>query len=209
MLKVTNIRKAFKDNEVLKGVDIEVNKGDVVTILGPSGSGKTTLTKIILGLLPGYTGNVWYGKQEQKEINTEDLYNRVAYVDQQIYLFQDTLRFNITLGMPYTDEEVMAVIRKCCLEDYVCSLSDGLDTVIMENGKNLSGGQRQRIALARALIRKVQYIILDEGTSALDEINAVDIENNLLTTQDMGVIIITHNLRDCIREKLTAVYSLA
>ena len=177
--------------------------------MGESGSGKTTLTKIILGLLPGYTGNVWYGKQEQKEINTEDLYNRVAYVDQQVYLFQDTLRFNITLGMPYTDEDVMSVIRKCHLENYVCSLSDGLDTVIMENGKNLSGGQRQRIALARALIRKVQYIILDEGTSALDETNAVDIENNLLTTQDMGVIIITHNLRDCIREKLTAVYSLA
>ena len=102
----------------------------------------------------------------------------------------------------------MAVVRKCCLEDYVCSLPDGLDTVIMENGKNLSGGQRQRIALARALIRKVQYIILDEGTSALDEANALDIENNLLSTQDMGVIIITHNLRDCIREKLTAVYSL-
>ena len=102
----------------------------------------------------------------------------------------------------------MAVIRKCCLNDYVRSLPAGLDTVIMEKGKNLSGGQRQRIALARALIRKVQYVILDEGTSALDEANALDIENNLLNTAELGIIIITHNLRESIREKLTTVYSL-
>ncbi len=208
-IKLENVSFQYGDRPVLKNKNYTFCSGGKYAIMGESGSGKTTLTKIILGLLPGYTGNVWYGEQEQKEINTEDLYNRVAYVDQQVYLFQDTLRFNITLGMPYTDVEVMTVIRKCCLEDYVRSLPEGLDTVIMENGKNLSGGQRQRIALARALIRKVQYIILDEGTSALDEANAVDIENNLLSTQNMGVIIITHNLRDCIREKLTAVYSLA
>ena len=94
------------------------------------------------------------------------------------------------------------------MEDFVNSLPDSLDTVIKENGKNLSGGQRQRIALARGLIRNVQYIILDEGTSALDEANALDIENNLLNTPQLSVIIITHNLRDSIREQLTAVYQL-
>lgn len=80
--------------------------------------------------------------------------------------------------------------------------------MIKENGKNLSGGQRQRIALARGLIRNVQYIILDEGTSALDEANALDIEKNLLHTPQLCVIIITHNLRDSIREQLTAVCQL-
>ena len=88
-------------------------------------------------------------------------------------------------------------------------MPNGLDTVILENGQNLSGGQRQRIALARGLIRKVKYIILDEGTSALDEANALDIENNLLEDEDMGVIIITHHLRETVREKLTAVYRLS
>ena len=207
-IKLENVSFQYGDRPVLKNKNYTFCSGGKYAIMGESGSGKTTLTKIILGLLPGYTGNVWYGRHEQKDIHTEDLYNHVAYVDQQVYLFQDTLRFNITLGMAYTDEEVMAVIGKCCLEDYVRSLPEGLDTVIMENGKNLSGGQRQRIALARAFIRKVQYVILDEGTSALDEANALDIESNLLATQDMGVIIITHNLRDCIRQKLTAVYSL-
>ena len=208
-IKLENVSFQYDDHPVLKNKNYTFRAGGKYAIMGESGSGKTTLTKIILGLLPGYSGNVWYGEQEQKDILTEDLYNHIAYVDQQVYLFQDTLRFNITLGLPYTDDEVMAVIRKCCLENFVRSLPEGLDTIIMENGKNLSGGQRQRIALARAFIRKVRYIILDEGTSALDEANALDIENNLLSMQDIGIIIVTHNLRNCIREKLTAVYSLA
>ncbi len=208
-IKLENVSFQYGERPVIKNKNYIFRAGGKYAIMGESGSGKTTLTKIILGLLPGYTGNVWYGEREQKDVDTEDLYDRVAYVDQQVYLFQDTLRFNIMLGLPYTDEEVMAVIRKCCLDKYVDSLPDGLDTVILENGKNLSGGQRQRIALARALIRKVQYIILDEGTSALDEANAFDIENSLLSTPELGVIVITHHLRDRIREKLTAVYSLA
>lgn len=207
-IKLEDVSFQYDDRPVLQNRNYTFRAGGKYAIMGESGSGKTTLIKIILGLLPGYTGSVWYGDQEQRNINTKSLYERVAYVDQQVYLFQDTVRFNITLGQFYTDEEVMAVIRKCCLQDYVNSLPDGLDTIIMENGKNLSGGQRQRIALARGLIRKVQYIILDEGTSALDESNALDIENNLLTTPELGVMIITHHLRDGVREKLTVVYSL-
>lgn len=207
-IKLENVSFQYGDCPVLKNKNYTFHAGGKYAIMGESGSGKTTLAKIILGLLHGYTGNVWYGEQEQKDINTEDLYNCVTYVDQQVYLFQDTMRFNITLGVPYTETEVMAVIRKCCLEDFVNSLPNGLDTVIMENGKNFSGGQCQRIALARALIRKVQYIIVDEGTSALDEANALDIENSLLDTPEVGVIIITHNLRERVRNKLTNVYSL-
>lgn len=208
-IKLENVSFRYDDRPVLNNKNFTFCAGGKYAIMGESGSGKTTLTKIILGLLPGYSGKVWYGEHEQKEILTEDLYDHIAYVDQQVYLFQDTLRFNITLGLPYADEEIMAVIRRCCLEDYVNALPEGLDTIIMENGKNLSGGQRQRIALCRAFIRKVQYIILDEGTSALDEANALDIENNLLDTPELGVIIITHYLTDRIREKLTAVYALA
>lgn len=208
-IKLENVSFQYDKRFILKNMNYTFCAGGKYAIMGESGSGKTTLTKIILGLLPNYIGNVWYGKREQKDICTGDLYNHIAYVDQQVYLFQDTLRFNITLGLPYTDEEVKEVIHKCCLDDVVSALPEGLDTIIMENGKNLSGGQRQRIALARALIRNVQYIILDEGTSALDEVNALDIESNLISTPDIGVIIITHNLRECIREKLTAVYSLA
>ena len=207
-IKLENVSFQYDDRPVLKNKNYTFSAGGKYAIMGESGSGKTTLTKIILGLLPGYTGNVWYGKQEQKDINTEDLYNHVAYVDQQVYLFQDTLRFNITLGQPYSDEELMEVVRTCRLEELVASLPDGLDTVILENGKNLSGGQRQRIALARSLIRRVEYVILDEGTSALDEGNAADIEAALLDNGALGVVIITHHLRQITQEKLDAVYRL-
>ena len=207
-IRLENVSFRYGDRPVLKDKNYTFRAGGKYAVMGESGSGKTTLTKIILGLLPGYTGNVWYGKQEQTDINTESLYHHIAYVDQQVYLFQDTLRFNITLGLPYTDEEVMAVVRKCCLEDYVRSLPEGLDTIILENGKNLSGGQRQRIALARSLIRRVEYVILDEGTSALDEGNAADIEAALLDDRELGVVIITHHLRRSTQEKLDAVYCL-
>jgi len=177
--------------------------------MGESGSGKTTLTKIILGLLPGYTGNVWYGEQEQKEINTEDLYNHIAYVDQQVYLFQDTLRFNYHAGD--------ALHRRGNYDGYSQMLFGRLCVFLAGGTGNGHHGERQKpfrwstsaYCFGSCLNTKIQYIILDEGTSALDEANALDIENNLLSTQDMGVIIITHNLRECIREKLTAVYSLA
>ncbi len=207
-ISLTNVSFRYGERAVLEHKNYDFCAGGKYAIMGESGSGKTTLVKIILGLLPDYTGMVLYDGLEQRDIRTESLYDRIAYVDQQVYLFQDTLRFNITLGKAYTDAEVMEALRECCLEAYVQSLPKGLDTVIMENGKNLSGGQRQRIALARARIRKVQYIILDEGTAALDEANAAEIENALLTAADLGVILITHNLRPCIREKLTAVYSL-
>ncbi len=203
-----NVSFQYGDKVILQGINYSFHAGCKYAVMGESGSGKTTLTKIILGLLPGYTGDIRYGQVEQKHVCLENLHRHIAYVDQQVYLFQDTIRFNITLGQPFTDREIMAVIKRCRLEDFVNSLPDSLDTVIKENGKNLSGGQRQRIALARGLIRNVQYIILDEGTSALDEANALDIENNLLNTPQLGVIIITHNLRDLIREQLTAVYQL-
>ena len=207
-ITMQNVSFQYGERVVLKNKNYEFCSGGKYAIMGESGSGKTTLTKILMGLLHGYTGSVKYGSVDQHDVDLESLHQHIAYVDQQVYLFQDTLRFNITLGQSYSEEEIMAVIRKCKLEEYVAALSDGLDSMIMENGKNLSGGQRQRIALARGLIRNVDYIILDEGTSALDENNALDIEESLLDTSNLGVIIITHNLRDQIKSKLTDVYAL-
>lgn len=205
-ITMENVSFRYGNHDVLRNKSVTFCAGGKYAIMGESGCGKSTLTKIILGLLPDYSGKVCYGDIEQRESNLQSLYRRVAYVEQQIYLFQDTLRFNITLGVPYSDEEILAVVEQCHLEEYVASLPRGLDTIISENGKNLSGGQRQRIALARGLIRKVEFIILDEGTSALDDANALEIETGLVNTPDLGVIIITHNLREAVKEKLTDVY---
>ncbi len=207
-IRLEDVSFRYGERSVLENRNDTFRTGGKYAIIGESGSGKTTLAKILLGLLPGYSGRVWYGAREQKALRPESLYDHIAYVDQQVYLFQDTVRFNITLGRPYTDEEIESVLRRCRLDEYVRSLPDGLDSVILENGKNLSGGQRQRIALARALIRRVQYVLLDEGTSALDEATALDIETRLLAAPELCVILITHNLRDSVRQKLTAVYQL-
>lgn len=196
----------YGTHSVIKNQNYTFHAGEKYAVMGESGSGKTTLAKILLGLLPGYSGNVYYGDLEQREADLHSLYDHVAYVDQQVYLFQDTVRFNITLGQPYSDAEIMEILEKCRLKEYVESLPNGLDTVILENGKNLSGGQRQRIALARGLLRKAKFIILDEGTSALDEMNAIDIETSIMGQKELGVILITHHLRDSIKPKLTDIY---
>lgn len=177
-------------------------------LIGESGSGKTTLVKLMIGLLEIQGGTILYGNKPLDAISKDSLYRRVAYVEQKVYLFQDTLRFNITLGVNYSEEHIVQTLERCCLKEYVDSLPNGLDTLIAEDGKNMSGGQRQRIALARALIRNVDFLILDEGTAALDEANALDIESNLVDDPSIGVVIITHNLRETVRKKLDAVYEI-
>lgn len=207
-IRLEQVSFRYGDRPVLEDESVTFRAGGKYAIMGESGSGKSTLARMILGLLPGYTGRITYGGPEQRELAPESLYRHIAYVDQNVYLFQDTLRYNITLGQSYSDEAVMEAVRTCRLEDYVNSLPDGLDTMILENGKNLSGGQRQRIALARSLIRGAAYIILDEGTSALDETNALEIEHALLDAPGLGVILITHDLRESVRRKLTEVHVL-
>ncbi len=191
---------------VLNHANYEFHENGKYAIVGESGSGKSTLVKILLGLLPDYSGHAYYDGLEQREISLESLYDQISYVEQQVYLFQDTLRYNITLGKAYSDEELEKTLQQCCLTELVASLPQGVDTILSENGKNLSGGQRQRIALARSLIRNVRWIILDEGTSALDEENAVKIESMLLTQNHLGVIFITHHLREAISPLLSGIY---
>ena len=207
-IEMENVSFAYGKQPVLNKQNAVFKAGGKYAVVGESGSGKTTMIKMLLGLLPGYSGQIRYGQHEQRNIAPESLWSHIAYVEQQVYLFQDTLRFNITLGEPYSQDEIMAVIRRCRLDTLVDSLPQGLDSVIAENGKNLSGGQRQRIALARGLLRKTDYLILDEGTSALDEDNAEEIENMLMEQREPGIVMITHHLRESLRSKLTDVYCL-
>ncbi len=207
-IRMEDICFSYGDRVILKERDFSFEAGGKYAIVGESGSGKTTVLKLLMGLLPEYEGKIFYNQQEQRDSDMTGFYEQAAYVDQQVYLFQDSLRFNIALGEAYSDQEIMEAVRACKLEDLVASLPEGLDSIIQENGKNLSGGQRQRIALARGFIRKVKYMILDEGTSALDEENALDIEENLMEQDDLCVIIITHQLHDSVRDRLTACYTL-
>lgn len=207
-IKLDNVGFRFEQKEVLQIKSMNFRQGGKYALVGESGCGKTTLAKILMGLLENYTGTILYGDKPLNRISRDSLYQAVAYVDQKVYLFQDTLRFNITLGATYSEERIDEIVRNCNLKSFVDSLPNGLDTQIAEDGKNMSGGQRQRIALARALIRNVALIILDEGTAALDESNALEIEMGLMRDPNIGVIIITHTLRNEVKEYLDAVYEL-
>ena len=207
-ITMQNLSFAYGEKQILTERDFSFVSGGKYAVCGESGSGKTTVMKLLLGLLPRYEGRICYDGIEQRQADVSSLYEQIGYVDQQVYLFQDSLRFNITLGQHYSEQEIWSVIKACRLQELVNPLPNGLDSVILENGKNLSGGQRQRIALARGLIRKVRYMVLDEGTSALDEENALDIEQNLMNRKELCVIVITHNLRDSIRKQLTRVYEI-
>ena len=123
-------------------------------------------------------------------------------------MFEGTIQENIELGQHFLDEDLWTALKDAGLKEYVKSLPDGLNTDIGEDGRNLSGGQKQRLALARGLIRGKKIVLLDEGTSSLDKHNAIEIESNLMSNQDITLIMVTHNIREGIRENLTGILDL-
>ena len=129
-------------------------------------------------------------------------------IHQKVFMFDDTLKNNITMYRNYSDDELSYVIKKAGLEDVVGSNADGIEQNVGENGKNLSGGEQQRIAIARALLRKSDVLILDEATSSLDNEVAVKIENTVLSQKDMTAIVITHKLVESILKKYDGIIVL-
>ncbi|NPA10619.1 MAG: ABC transporter ATP-binding protein [Epsilonproteobacteria bacterium] len=157
----------YKDEWVLQNVNAQIFPKRITALIGASGGGKTTLAKIIAGfLIP--EGDVLYNGVSYKDIGLDKIRQNVALVLQETLLFNDTLRFNLTLGKNFSDEEIMRALNLAKLESFVKSLPKGLDTFVGKRGVRLSGGERQRVAIARMLLFKPKVVILDESTSALD-----------------------------------------
>ncbi len=200
MLKVTNIRKAFKDNEVLKGVDIEVNKGDVVTILGPSGSGKTTLLRCINFLEQADGGqldfdeqHLDYAKVTGKEIKA--IRHKTAFVFQNYNLFNNkTALENVTEGLIYgrgVEKSRAVELAKKALDRV------GLAERYNYYPSQLSGGQQQRVGIARAIAVEPEIILMDEPTSALDPELIGEVLGVIKSLADEGktMVIVTHEMQ--------------
>ncbi|MSU01268.1 ABC transporter ATP-binding protein [Tissierella pigra] len=207
-ITLEDISFSYSDTPVLKNINIKFERGKKYALVGASGKGKSTLAKILLGFLSNYSGKVLFDNNELKEVLQSSIYRQITYIDQNTYLFNGTIRNNINLGEDFSDNEIYEALKKSSLLDFINNLPQGLDTIIEENGKNLSGGQRQRLALARAIIRKVQFIIIDEGTSAIDKESALEIERNLMDDKNLTIILITHNLHNEIIDKLDCVYEI-
>ncbi|MBI3699012.1 MAG: ABC transporter ATP-binding protein [Afipia sp.] len=161
---------AYRENEiVLNRMSFVAEPGKVTALVGPSGGGKSTVLALLLRLYEVKFGAIVIDQQIVSDVSRKSLRQQTAYVGQDVYLFRDTIRENIAFGRPgATEAEIVDAAKAACAHDFIMSFPLGYDTPVGEHGTQLSGGQRQRIAIARALIKNAQIILLDEATAALD-----------------------------------------
>lgn len=183
---------SYQDEYVVRNINLEARKGEVVALVGPSGSGKTTLVSLITRFYDVSEGKVLIDGIDVRSIRTRDLLRQISLVDQETTLFNDTVANNIRFGRPdATDEEVEAVARAAFAHDFIMEMPQGYATCIGDRGVRLSGGQRQRICIARAILKDSPILILDEATSALDTESEQMVQqaiNNLMANRTTFVI---------------------
>jgi ATP-binding cassette subfamily C protein len=181
---------------ILDGINTCFEKGKKYAIVGESGSGKSTILKLILGYYSCNEGKLTVDGTDINDLDEDSLSKFISVIQQDVFLFDTTIRNNITLFKDYPEEEIEAVIEKTQLKNFIESLEDGLDTYIGEAGDKLSGGERQRISIARAMLKNTPILLLDEATSALDNITANEIEEMVLNMKGTTVISVTHRLNE-------------
>lgn len=194
-----------KEINALQDVSMKIEKGKKYALVGNSGCGKSTLFGLLRGYYPDYSGNLKIDSNEIRDISIYSINKMVSIVDQSVFIYNASIRDNITLFSDYSDEQVYEVIRMSGLDDLV--KRNGLDALCGEDGNLISGGERQRISIARCLLRNTQILLFDEGTSALDNKIANDIEN-LILSLDKTCIAITHRLNPNILRKYDMIFVL-
>ena len=192
-----NIDFRYGNRELtLKRISLSIKHGEKIAVVGESGSGKTTLAKLILRFYEPESGEIRINGVNAKDYNLTALRKKIAYVDQNSFLFSDTVKNNLKLSCAEaTDEQIIEVCKMCRANDFIETLPFGYDTPLDENGMSLSGGQRQRLSIARAMLKKPKLLILDEATSNLDTITEAGIKNTVFSLdKELTCIIIAHRL---------------
>lgn len=201
-VKFQNVDFEYEEGcPVLKDFNLSINTGEKIGIVGHSGNGKTTITSLLLGFYQVNNGTILINGIPLEDVDQAQMRKKIGVVSQDVMIFEDTIRYNLSLGNDYSDDEIYSALDAVKLLDIVNALPKGVDTVISPASHNLSGGQKQRLMIARMLLRKPSFIILDEATSSLD------VETEKLITQmlnekmmDATLIVISHrfeSIRNC------------
>ncbi len=193
-IQLEKVSFKYSNKLILNQIDYCFKKGKKYILVGNSGCGKTTLLKLILMYFNNYEGEILYNNKNAKDIDPTSIFDQIAFINQETFIFNDTLKNNICLFQDYDSKQINEIINKTGLNQLVASLPEGLNSKIKENGANLSGGQKQKIAITRALLKQKEIIFIDEGTSNLDNLSAYEIEKIILDNKAM-IISITHHLK--------------
>ena len=196
-IEFKNVTYSYSDSSknIIEDLSFTINKNSSIALVGESGSGKSTIIKLIMGLIKYKDGSILIDKNELKDINLNSFYDSVTYVSQDSPIFDGTLRENLILDKKINDEEIIKVLKLVNLDKFYERLEKGLSTELGEKGIRMSGGERQRVALARLFFDNSKIIILDEATSAMDNITEKEVMENVLTKlKYKTIIIIAHRL---------------
>lgn len=194
-IAIRNLSFQYEERKIIDGLSLSIQKGEKIAFVGESGSGKSTLIKILLGLLKYNQGEVRLGDMELKEICLNNLYDRVSYLSQDAPVFDGTIKENLVFEKQVSVEQMLGVLSEVQLSHLVENLAEGLNTEIGEKGTCLSGGEKQRLALARLWFEDSELVILDEATSAMDNLTEENVMKSVMQKmKDKTVIAIAHRL---------------
>nr|WP_317331383.1 ABC transporter ATP-binding protein [uncultured Romboutsia sp.] len=194
-IEVKNLDFSYtNDRKALNNINLTFEKNKKYAIVGESGCGKSTLIKLLMRYYKDYNGDILIDNKDIHKIFSNDLYKNMSMIQQNVFMFDDSIKENIKLFANYNDEEVLNICDRSGLSNLISRLPDGINSLVGENGNKLSGGEKQRIAIARSLINNTKILILDESTSALDNETAYNLESSLLSIDDLTLIVVTHKL---------------
>jgi len=206
-IEIENLGFGFEDGEmVLDRLSQRFDTGKSYALVGASGSGKSTLLSLLMGANDAYEGSIRFDGQELRDINAESLYDLVSMVQQDVFVFDSTIRENITLFKDFNNERVNQAIQMSGLSDFIAQR--GENARCGENGSELSGGERQRVSIARCLLRQTPLLLVDEATAALDAATAFEITNAILDITGLTRVIVTHRLEERLMRRYDEIVAL-
>lgn len=193
LFSIQNLSFGYEnDNDILQDINITFQSGKKYAIVGTSGSGKSTLLSLLMRTYDNYRGNIFFNNIKLRDIHPDSLFQIISLVQQNVFVFNDTIINNVTLYKTFPEEEIMLALDRAGLSNLIAHR--GKHFICGENGGALSGGEKQRISIARALLRKTSVLLMDEATAALDELTSNEIMNAILDLNDLTCISVTHRL---------------